>query len=277
MAGRTRTRFRELNELRNQVQDQGPVKTAVQRGAYYLMMKCQQMVDVPTWWGGYEKAIAEGNDEARAIALADQAVIDSQGGGQTKDLSAIEMGGQAQKLFTVFYSFMNTALNLGVTSAMTPASKARMAADYLLLYSVPAVLGAILKDALTPGDSGDYDDPEKLAKKLGGEQLGFLSSLLVVVREFGEAAKTVTGLSDRPRDYAGPAGVRAVSDTYTMAKQAGQGGFDDAFRKALVNILGDTLGLPSAQINRTVTGAEALKEGKTRNPLALAFGYQEPH
>jgi hypothetical protein len=26
------------------------------------------MVDVPTWWGAYEKAIAEGNDEERAVA-----------------------------------------------------------------------------------------------------------------------------------------------------------------------------------------------------------------
>lgn len=276
MASRARTRFRELNELRNRVQEQSAIRTAMQENAYLLMMKTQQMVDVPTWWGGYEKAIAEGNDEARAIALADQAVIDSQGGGQTKDLSAIEMGGQAQRLFTVFYSFMNTSLNLGVTSTMGPASKAKTAADYLLLYSVPAVLGALLKDTLTPGDSGDYDTPEEAAKKLAGEQIGFLGGLMVVVREFTEAGKTALGLSDGARSYSGPAGVRLISDTGTFAKQAHQGEFDDSFRKAAVNLLGDVAGIPSAQINRTVTGAKALKEGKTQNPLAVVFGYQEP-
>ena len=276
MAGRTRTRFRELNEMRNKVQDQGPVKDALQHGAYWLMMRMQQTVDVPTWWGGYEKAIAAGNDEARSIALADQAVIDSQGSGQTKDLSAIEMGGQAQRLFTVFYSFMNTALNLGVASKMTPTSKARMAADMLLLYTLPAVVGALFKDAVTPGDSGNYDDPEKAAKKLAAEQLGFLASLMVVVREFGEAGKMAAGLSDNARGYTGPAGVRMVGDTTSFVTQAKQGEFDDAFRKAAINLMGDTLGLPSAQMNRTITGAQALSEGKTLNPAALALGYQEP-
>lgn len=277
MANRARTRFRELNELRNQVQDQSAFKEMTGRYAYFLMMRCQQMVDVPTWWGAYEKAIAAGNEETRAVALADQAVIDAQGGGQTKDLSAIERGGPAQKLFTVFYSFMNTALNLGIDKTMsadTPAKRAKLAADYALLYVVPAVLGYFLKAALTPGDAGD-DDPEKIAKKLLANQIDYLMGLMVVVREFGEAAKTVTGANDLGRDYTGPAGLRLVADTGNLAKQAHQGEFDEAFRKAAVNVVGDLFGLPSAQINRTVTGAKALAEGKTSNPTAVVFGFQE--
>jgi len=277
MENRARTRFRELNELRNQVQDQTAFNEFVGRYAYFLMMRCQQMVDVPTWWGAYEKAIAEGNDESLAINLADQAVIDSQGGGQTKDLSAIERGGPAQRLFTVFYSFMNTALNVGVSQTMaadTPAKKARLAVDYAMLYVVPAVLGYFLKNAITPGDSGD-DDPEKIAKKLLANQIDYLMGLMVVVREFGEAAKIVSGANDMGRDYTGPAGLRLIADTVALAKQAHQGEFDDAFRKASVNVVGDLFGLPSAQINRTVTGTKALAEGKTDNPAAVAFGFQE--
>ncbi len=277
MANRARTRFRELNELRNQVQDQSAFKEMTGRYAYFLMMRCQQMVDTPTWWGAYEKAIAEGNEETRAVALADQAVIDAQGGGQTKDLSAIERGGPAQKLFTVFYSFMNTALNIGVEKTMsadTPAKRAKLAVDYAMLYVVPAVLGFFLKAMLTPGDSGD-DDPEKLAKKLLANQIDYLMGLMVVVREFGEAVKTVTGANDMGRDYTGPAGLRLIADTVSMAKQANQGEFDDAFRKAAVNTVGDMFGLPSAQINRTITGTKALAEGKTDNPAAVAFGFQE--
>jgi hypothetical protein len=208
------------------------------------------------------------------VILADQAVIDSQGGGEIKDLSAIERGGPAQKLFTTFYSFMNTSFNLGHLSART-GSTGKKAATLLLVGVMPAVFGAILKDALTPGDSGD-DDWKKLAKKLAGEQLAYLMGLMVVSREFGEAGKTMIGVSEHPRDYSGPAGLRMISDTATFAKQANQGEFDDSFRKAAINLLGDVAGLPSAQINRTVTGAKALKEGKTNNPLALAFGYQEP-
>jgi hypothetical protein len=280
MQNRVRTRFRELNELRNQVQSvglMGKFDEWVGHYAYFLMMRCQQMVDVPTWWGAYEKAIADGNDEDRAIALADQAVIDAQGGGQTKDLSAIERGGPAQRLFTVFYSFMNTALNLGVAQTMsadTPAKKGKLAADYALLYVVPAVLGYFLKAALTPGDSGD-DDPEKIAKKLLANQIDYLMGLMVVVREFGEAAKTISGANDMGRDYTGPAGLRLVADSVALAKQAHQGEFDTAFRKAAVNVVGDLFGLPSAQVNRVWTGAEALAEGETDNPAAIVFGFQQ--
>lgn len=277
MENRARTRFRELNELRNQVQDQSAFNEYVGRYAYFLMMRCQQVVDLPTWWGAYEKATAEGNDENRAVALADQAVIDAQGGGQTKDLSAMERGGPAQRLFTVYYSFMNTALNLGVAQTMsadTAAKKGKLAVDYAMLYVVPAVLGYFLKNALTPGDSGD-DDWEKIAKKLLANQIDYLMGLMVVVREFGEAAKTVSGANDMGRDYTGPAGLRLVSDTGTLAKQVHQGEFDTAFRKAAINVVGDLFGLPSAQANRTITGVSALAEGKTENPAAVVFGFQE--
>lgn len=275
MANRAHTRFRELNELRNQVQDQSAFNEFIGRYAYFMMMRVQQVVDVPTWWGGYEKAIAAGNEETRAVALADQAVIDAQGGGQTKDLSAIERGGPALRLFTVFYSFMNTALNLGVAQTMganTPAKRAKLAVDYLMLYTVPAVMGYTLKAALTPGDSGD-DDLEEIAKKLAAEQLSYLMGLMVVVREFGEVAKIATG--NLSFGYQGPAGVRAISDAQKFGQQAMQGEFDDAFRKSAVNLIGDFTGLPAAQINRTLTGTQALAEGKTENPAAVAFGFQE--
>lgn len=280
MANRARTRFRELNELRNQVQDQSALKEMTGRYAYFLMMRCQQMVDVPTWWGAYEKAIAEGNEETRAVSLADQAVIDAQGGGQTKDLSAVERADPAGigKIFTVFYSFMNTALNIGVEKTMsadTPAKRAKLAVDYAMLYVVPAVLGYFLKAAVTPGDSGD-DDWEKLAKKLLANQIDYLMGLMVGVREFSEAAKTLAGANDLGRDYTGPAGLRLVSDTVQLAKQASQSEFDDAFRKAAVNVVGDMFGLPAAQINRTITGTEALTHGETSNPAAIAFGFQKP-
>jgi len=78
------------------------------------------------------------------------------------------------------------------------------------------------------------------------------------------------------RDYGGPAGLRVMSDTVQFAKQAHQGEFDDAFRKSFFNLMGGIFGLPTAQANRTVTGAQALSEGKTSNPAALVFGFQEP-
>ena len=280
MANRARTRFRELNELRNSVEDQSPYKEWLGRYAYFLMMRCQQMVDVPTWIGAYEKAQAEGVTDDKAIALADQAVIDSQGSGMLKDLSAIERGGAAQKLFTVFYSYMNTALNVGISKTMSAElgkRKAKLAADYLLLYVLPPVLGFAIKEALTPTGDDDDDYMEKLPKRLASNQIDYLMGLMVVVREFSEAAKLMAGVEDHKQDYQGPAGVRMIADSVKFGEQLGQGEFDTPFRKSFVNLMGDAFALPSAQINRTVTGIEAISEGKTSNPAAIAFGFKEHH
>lgn len=274
MTNRSRTLFRELNELRNKVQDEGVLSGAAKRGAFYLMMRAQQMVDVPTWLGAYDKAIHAGNDQDRAVSLADQAVIDAQGGGQLKDLSAIERGGPALKLFTVFYSFMNTTFNLAAGQTMTantPARKAKLAADYLLLFTIPAVLSTVLKDALTPG--GDDEDLDKLAKKLAAENLSYMMGTMVVAREFSQAGKIVTG-AEGVRDYQGPAGLRMIGDSLTFGKQVMQGEFDDAFRKSAINLIGDFTGLPAAQVNRTITGVKALADGDTKNPAAVLFGFQ---
>lgn len=275
MRTRGLTRMRELAELRNQVKGQTQTRANIDAAAYALMLRAQQLVDIPTWWGAYEKATAEGNGEERAVALADQAVIDAQGSGTTKDLAAIERGSPTLKLFTVFYSFMNTSLNLGVGQTMTAESKAKLAADYMLIYVVPVVLIALMKSAFTPGDSGDWEDPKKIALKLIKEELSYMMGLFVGVRELNSIADAAQG---KPQgDYSGPAGLRMIPDILKLTKQVGQGEMDDGLRKATINVAGELLRLPSAQINRSITGAKALADGKTKNPAALVFGYEEPH
>lgn len=265
MANRTRTRFRELNELRNQVQGQTAAKEIMGRYGYWLMMKSQMTVDVPTWWGGYEKGIAEGHDEATAIALADQGVKDSQGGGEEVDQSGIERGNALVKLFTAFYGFMGTTLNTAVGSTITEKSKAKIAANLLLTLMVPAVFGSLLKDALTP-DGGD--DDEGLAEKLMREQISFLMGMIAFGREFAQMA------NPKSTGYSGPTGLRVIPDIYHLGEQIKQGEFDDAFRKQFINVLGDFTGIPAVQVNRTITGTKALVEGKTDNPMAIGFGFK---
>ena len=273
MANRSRTQFRELNELRNMVQDETAAMRQVKLGAYFMMMRMQRMVDVPTWFGAYEKAIGQGHDEEKSVALADQAVIDSQGGGMVKDLSRVERGGAGLKLFTVYYSYMNTVFNLAVLKGMTEKSKAKLAVDYAMLFVVPVVLTTALKSTLTPGGDDKWDW-EKIAKKLAAEELSYLMGTMVIVREFAQAGTIMFG-AEKARDYSGPAGVRAVADSITFLKQASQGEFDTSFRKAAINLIGDFTGLPSAQVNRTINGTTALVEGKTENPAAVVLGYEK--
>lgn len=275
MKNRARTRLRELNEVRNRVQDANQAFTKVNEMAYFLMLRTQQIVDTVTWWGAFEKSLAAGNNEERAISLADQAVLDSQGGGQLKDLSSVERGGPALKLFTVYYSYMNTMLNLGVAEQMSDKARGKRLANQLLIFTVAPMLGLAIKEGLTPDGDDDEWDWGALAKKMAAEQLAFLMGLMVVVREFSDAAKMVAGVAEYSRDYGGPAGLRAVSEVQKLATQINQGEVDQAFVRASVNTIGALTGLPAAQINRTIAGAEALAEDKTDNPAALLLGVQK--
>src|SRR5688572_7953070 len=104
MRERGRTQQREINEIRNQVGvetgrftglvnevlSKTTFNTVTKQGIadsfFWMIQTMQRVADVPTWLGAYEKAMAAGEPEARAVALADQAVLDAQGGGQIKDL-----------------------------------------------------------------------------------------------------------------------------------------------------------------------------------------------
>jgi hypothetical protein len=274
MTNRTRTMFRDINELRNRVNGQTLPRELMGRYGYYLTMHFQMMVDVPTWIGAYEKALAGGHSDDVAIALADQSVKDSQGGGEEVDQAGITRGGPLIKLFTAFYDFMNTQANVLYLKNATATSRADKWMSMALVGLVTPVLAAALRDALIPGDSGDWDDWEKVVKKMLSEGLGNLIGMVAFGREFSQAAKALYG-DDKGIGYSGPAGVRVIPDLGKLNVQIYQGEFDDAFRKAAINALGDVGGIPSVQINRTITGANALSEGKTTNPAALAFGFQD--
>lgn len=267
MRNRGNTRLREIREVAATINGAGKIRKFLNKYSYWLMMKMQQVVDTAIWHGALAKAMDNGKDLDTAIKLADQTVLDTQGGGQIKDLSEFERGSNTQKLFTVFYAYMNTALNQGFVEVKTQKSKAKLAADLMMIYVVPTALTALMKSALTPGD-----DDDDLAKKLAKEQISFLLGLFVGGREMAQLANIITG--DRFYGYTGPSGLRPIDDTYKFAQQAAQGEIDHAFVRASINLLGDVFGLPSAQINRTIKGAEALQEDETDNPAALLMGHQ---
>jgi RadC-like JAB domain/Large polyvalent protein associated domain 22 len=290
MRMRALTMNREINEVRNQIAlndgklyrffngivRTGTADTASLRGitdSYFAAIAgMQMMVDVPTWIGGYEKAIAAGNDEARAIALADQMVRDSQGSGEPAYLSEVQRGGPFKKLFTNFYSFFNTTLNLSLTAqrraTLTPAGMARLTADYMLLFILPAV-GAY---ALREGLKGELFDDDDDLQDLAGEVLSYHLSTLWLVREF-------SGLAAGGFGYEGPAGLRPLAQTSKALKDIAEAvweGDPDKITARTLRTVGSAAGawfhLPSAQTIRTVEGAVALIEGRTDNPFVLLVG-----
>jgi len=284
MMNRHMTQQREVNEIQSVVQGKGPIRQKIDTLMFVPMISLQLIADMPTWWGAYQKALADVNVdmteeaiESRAIALADQAVLDSQSGGQIKDLAQVQRGGAALKLFTVFYGYFSASYNLGVerakaTNFRNPLDIMHLGWDFLMLYSVPAVLGMMLKEALQPGDE---DDEEELAAKLAGEQISYMMNMMVGLREAVGAVQYMTGTKQFDSSYGGPAGLRFFQELDKLGKQIGQGDLDRALVRSMVNVMGITLHLPSAQANRTIDGVMAISEGETENPMAIMMGYKK--
>jgi hypothetical protein len=263
---RGKTQMREINEIRNQVRGRNQTMSDIEDSFFWIIGLGQKIADIPTWIGAYEKAVDGGADEKEAIAQADQAVLDSQGGGQIKDLASYQRGGPFFKLWTNFYSYFNTTYNLAAESAgktdfKSAKSVGRFAGDMLMLYTVPAVAGLILKEAVR-GSSGDGEDD--WLDKLIREQINQLLGSLLLVREIGSLVSGAQG-------YQGPAGTRFYSELGRLGVQIKQGELDEAAIRALNSVAGIIFHYPAGQIDKTARGIMAVSKGEA-GPMAILVG-----
>lgn len=280
MRDRGRTMYREINEVMNVVRA-GEKVDAIHASFFSFIGKMQRMVDIPTWLGAYEKALAsmklentstEAERKAideRAVALADQAVIDSQSGGQLKDLAKIQRGSPALKLFTNFYSYFSATYNLNAeivrrTHFDSPSEIGLMAVDLLILNTVPALFSFALRELLK-GNCGD--DVQCLAGNYAREQANYMFGQMVPLREVGSAVEVVMG--GQGFGYTGPAGLRFFNDLYKLSQQAAQGEADMALFKAANSVAGTLLHYPAGQVNNTLEGMLAVENGEVEGAAIL--------
>lgn len=256
MRDRGRVLNREIAEVRNRVTgDKGAVRQAIEASYFWMLLRVQFFADVPTWQGMYLKQLAQGKDEATAIALADQAVRDTQGSGLLADMSAIQRGGPMLKLWTNFYNFFNTTFNLMAESVArtdfkNPMQVGKLAGDIFLLFVLPSFLSSVLYQVAL-GDWEDFDE-EAFAERVMKDQISYLMGTMVGVRD---ASGFITGF-----DYSGPSGLRFYSMAERAARQWMQGEVDQAAVKATIDTAGILFHFPSTQVNRVWQGTLAVLE-----------------
>lgn len=244
------------------------------KNGFALMANVQfYSVDMPTWYGAYLKAQNDGASEADAVAMADQAVIDAQGGGELHQLASMQSGAGTKyaallRVLTNFMSYMVTTYNLGVQrvrNARTTGQIAALALDFVLLAVVP-VAGKMLIDALTRGVGGD-DEPEEWAERYAREQLAFVFGPFLGVSQF---AGSVRG--DDAFGYSGPAGFAIFNEMNKLGIAVSEGDFDGSFWRPANRALGMVFHYPAGQIDASVRGALSYFNGETDNPAAFFFG-----
>jgi hypothetical protein len=152
----------------------------VQKHAFTMIAKTDQMLAVPLWLSEYHRVFQEGAEknlspeviEQQAVDAGDAAVRRVFGSGDVKDLSSVQRGTEVTKALTMFYSYMNTVLNAlvfrygrGIDNKEW-GSFAKAIVFWLVLTSV----GEALLRSLWGND--DDDILEKIAKSFVGQAFG---------------------------------------------------------------------------------------------------------
>lgn len=107
-----------------------------------------QLTDIPMWIGAYGKAKESGKTESQAVAFADAIIRNSTGTGRNIDTSRLQASGSAaERLFTMFQTFLNTAYNRWAAEyniALHKKDAARlvkfMAVQYIMFGTMSALL-----------------------------------------------------------------------------------------------------------------------------------------
>ena len=272
MRGRAITMQRETNEVLNTIRA-GDSIGKVKASMFVMIQKMQRTVDIPTWWGAYEKALAEleietaqdqqtrDDIEAKAIAIADQTVKDTQSSGMIFDLAKIQRGSPIAKLFTNFYSYFSATYNLNVETirkgAKTPSEVLAMASDLFVINVMPVIFSTALHEMLKPECNGDI---ECLGEKLAEEQISYIMGLTLPTRELGAGVPKLFGLETY--EYKGPAGLRPFIDVASLQTQLAQGEADAALYRSLNKVAGSVLHYPAGQVNNTIEGIIAIENGE---------------
>lgn len=156
--------------------------------AYFVFTGLMDMaVAIPSWYGAYLKSVEtiRPGDHDAAVAYADQVVRTSQGSGAAKDLALIQGGGNAQRLFTLFYSYFSALYNLMRRSGTTLAREGskdvpRFIASMALLWFLPAVLSELI------AGRGPEDDEDEMGWALT-QLLRYPASTIVGLRDLAAA------------------------------------------------------------------------------------------
>lgn len=117
---------------------------------------------IPIWLEAYDMKLQETGNEKTAIYYADSVIRQTQPASNAKDLPSIMRGGELMKLSTMFYNYFSVLYNLfasrlGMTRAEGLKGLPKLAASFLWLVAVPAVLGQ-LATGRGPDDDDDWGE-----------------------------------------------------------------------------------------------------------------------
>jgi hypothetical protein len=234
------------------------------RHGYVMQQGMQNVVDVITWLGAYEQATRAGMTDQDAVYEADSAVRTTQGSFAPEDLSRFETGAPFVRMFTMFYSYFNTQMNLvrgEATSILREAGWRKGAGQLFYVYLFGVLIPSVLAEIIVRSFRGDGDDEdegllETALEVFLGAQARYVAGMIPAVGPMATAALNSWNdkwyddrLSTSPVVSSVESAARAPHSVY---KAFADGGSIDRAVKDTLTLIGLMTGLPLGQLGKPV-------------------------
>jgi hypothetical protein len=254
-------------------------KSAMIRWGYFMIGRVQQIVDVSTWIAAEKKGIEQfGDDRAKVIAYADDAVKRSQGSGSFEDKTPLQRGTLSDNMRQSEYIRATTALmgymiakNNVFIEQVTKAKRiggikgaAKIATNLMELFVIESIITAMIRGKL-PEDEDDDGVSEEMTQFAFKEGFFGLLSGFPLLSTFGTELRGYDAKGVIAN--ASQAVVTGINQTWQIGKKAyagedWQAELDKALLKSYVASAGVAAGVPSGQINKTIDAIAAKQDGK---------------
>jgi len=262
-------------------------KDFAKRHGYFMQQGTQNIVDLVTWAGAYDQAIAKSLTEREAVREADAAVRQTQGSFEPESLSSFEVGTPFMRAFTMFYSYFNMQANLLGTEFQKVAQGMGLkkgAGRAFYLYFVGFLIPAVMAEAIVVGMGGfDPDDDEDyLNETLSTLFVSQIRTALAMVPGVGPVA--LAGINSFNRrwydDRISTSPVvslleSAVSAPHSVYKAITEEGHSKRAVRDVLTVLGLATGLPVASLNRPAGYLVSVYDGvaQPENALDVVRGF----
>lgn len=180
-----------------------------QRHAYFLQAAVDNVMSPIVWMGAYNQALEAGETDVEAVKAGDAAVRQTQGSTLPEDVSRIETGPAAARMFTQFVSYFNMLANTNgaeLTKIARDVGLKRGAGKALYVVTMGLLIPMWVAEAIAIAFRGGPEDEDDdgwylddwIAAVIG---MGTIKGSLAMVPFVGQAINAgLARLNDNPAD-----------------------------------------------------------------------------
>jgi hypothetical protein len=241
----------------------------IRRHGFWPISKVQELISAIAWFAGEAQAIEQGMTGDEIMMHADAIMMQTQGGGSTKDLSAFQRGNDLMKAFYLFSSYFASFYGQERDIGRKLANKEIRAGIWRLMWV--SIIPVILEQILRKG----FPDEEEEMREIIAAMLGYQLMGIPILRDLGQyAINKGLEVETYPLKLSPLSGVLKDAERVVTKTVGGEWDFDDKADAALALRFFSTMTLlPIAKLGmsmyNTPEAYELLMQGEPADAMRL--------